>query len=304
MTVRLALIGAGHWGRAYIRTIKTIPGALLVRVASKNPQTRSLVDPEVKISGDWCQVVGSQDIDGVIVATPPATHFEIGMQALRSGLAVLMEKPLTLDLGQAQNLLKFTAKQNGLFMVDHTYLFHPAYRLIKKKSRELGAIKLIVSRAGNRGPFREDTPPLWDYAAHDLAICLDLVGKPPSSIRALREKKETLPQGRGEIIRLKLEFPGSIKADIQIGNILPAKERFFEVQLNDGALTFDNIAQTLKDAGKTIPYPPTPPLTQAVKEFIEMIALGRSDHENLKLGVEVIRLLAQCDRMLSPSEKV
>ena len=168
--VRLGLVGAGPWGANIVRTIAELPGMLLTRLASRNPRSRDLVGRKCAISTDWRDVAGARDLDGVIIATPPDTHFAIASMALSHQIPVLIEKPLTMNLGQAEKLLHLAGSRAVHVQVDHTHLYHPAFRKLKSLLPQLGSLEVIRGRAGKRGQSRADTPVLWDWGPHDLAM--------------------------------------------------------------------------------------------------------------------------------------
>src|SRR5437867_12772736 len=104
--VRLGLAGAGTWGRNYVSTIAALPNVERAGVAGRN--WRDLIDAE---------------LDGLIIATPTATHAEIALAAMERGLHVLIEKPLTMDVAQARAVRTKAAQKRLTAMVDHTQVF-------------------------------------------------------------------------------------------------------------------------------------------------------------------------------------
>ena len=287
--VRLGLIGAGRWGRNFIPTIAAVDGVDLVRIADP--------DAACATTGDWQDVVAADDVDAVIVATPPVLHAEMIEAAVAAGRPVLVEKPLTLDLEQALAVQRSVAGCGGLVMVDHIHLFNPAYRRLRELAAELGPPSGIRAEAGNHGPYRTDAPVLWDWGAHDVAMCLDLLGAVPEGVAAER----TVNDARGEILDLRLDFPGGIVADIRIGNIMD-KRRRFAVYFDGGHLLFDDLA-----ADKLTRHPPhgappdlspEPSLTCAVREFAEAVRNGETATDSLDLGVAVVEVLARLEDAL------
>ena len=306
--IRLGLIVAGRWGRNYIKTIATIDGPRLARLASRNPEIRSLVDEECIISNDWKEVAKAHDIDGVIVATPPALHAEMTCSAVARGQPVLVEKPLTLDLGQAQALRHFVTEAHGFVMVEHTLLFHPAYRALKELGSGLGPIRAIVAELGRRGPYRTDTPVLWDWGAHAVAFCLDMMGMPPEAAEAECLEQRVVENSHQENYLLRLTFPGNVSANFRIGNKMD-KRRCFTVHFDTAILVFDDLVPAKltrhpptvdftdpQGPGEAIDVPPTLPLEVAVREFSQAITGQSRDLASLDLGVAVISVLADCDR--------
>ena len=164
--VRLGLIGAGRWGRNYIKTIRNLEGIGLTYLASRNPKARQWVDEDCKITKKWKEVADVDNIDGVIIVTPPRLHAEMTRFFLDVGLPVLVEKPLTMNLGEAETLLEFAENKGSIVLVDHTQLFNPAWKSFKDYASGMGKVLKIESIAGNWGPFRRETPVLWDWGPH------------------------------------------------------------------------------------------------------------------------------------------
>lgn len=301
--MRLGLIGAGRWGRNYIRTIGEFDDVQLTRLASSNPESAKLVPQGCFINPEWREILNKDIIDGVIIATPPALHAEMVMAAVEEGLPVLVEKPLTLDLAAAVALRDFVSARDGFVMVGHTHLFHPAYRALKELLPCYGQVRTIQSEAGNFGPFRLDTPVLWDWGAHDVALCLHLLEADPVSVEAQCLEARHVPEGLGQVFDVRLFFPGDICASIRIGNILP-KTRRFSVELDQASLVYDDLAvdklaiyppvSSLGDSvihSRSVPIAATAPLNQVVREFARTIATHGGTLESLDLGVRVVEVL-------------
>ena len=148
-------------------------------------------------------------LDGIIIATPPALHAEMTRAAVACGTPVLVEKPLTLDEGEARALDSFVRDAGGLVIVDHVHLFHPAWRALKERLAGLGPVRSMRTVSGGPGPDRDDATVLWDWGSHDVAMCLDLMGALPEHARARRLEKRR----HGEAVSLRLDFPGGVRAD-------------------------------------------------------------------------------------------
>ena len=303
--VRLGLIGAGRWGRNYIRTLTGLEGVRLAGVASRNPETARMVPAGCAVSADWRSLLSKKEIDGVIIAAPAPRHAEMARAAIEAGLPALVEKPLTLDLAEAIALRDVAVSRAGFFMVGHTHLFHPAYRALKAMAPDHGPIRAIRGEAGNYGPYRRDTPVLWDWGPHDVALCLDLLGAMPEQVRANVAERRLVEGAMGEIIEMSLEFSGGVRAEIRFGNLMP-KRRWFAAHLERAVLIYDDLAPdklTLHaptkayaaptDAGVPIETPVELPLTNVVKAFEAAIRSGKYDLAPMQLGVRVIDVLAQ-----------
>jgi predicted dehydrogenase len=314
--VRLGLIGAGRWGRVYIKTIREMDGIRLSRLCSSNPESRALVDGACHMTEDWRSLLAGGDIDGVIIATPPSLHCEMTLAALRAGIPVMVEKPLTMDLSQALRIQEAAAQSDVLVLVDHTQLFQPAWSGLKDMAKRHGPVRCIRSVAGKWGPFQEDRPVLWDFGAHDVALCLDLIGESPLEVKAeLQEMRETR-EGRGEEVLVRIGFTGDLDAQVVVGNLFHEKQRRFVVYLDKLVLVMDDMKSeklvaysrnedeflwkddTSARSGMSVPVAQTLPLTVAVDTFVRGIRGERSPAFGVRLGVDVVRTLSIAEASL------
>lgn len=141
----LGVIGKGYWGDTYARTIGDM--------------------------GISCWQIGRGEIppaDGVIIATPAATHYSIAFNLIEHGVPVIIEKPVCLNTWDVQNLLFVSDLCDGIVFTGHTRLYSPLWRAYKANMPK-GARK-AVCEAG--GPCKLD--PWWDWGSHLVAMCIDL----------------------------------------------------------------------------------------------------------------------------------
>lgn len=296
--MRLGLIGAGRWGRNYIRTIAASADARLARLASRNPDSVKLAPSDCAIYADWREMLDARALDGVIIATPPGLHAEMALRAIDAGLPVLVEKPLTMNVMEARAVLEH-ARDRGVFaMVDHLHLFSPAYRMLKSMQPACGAIRAIRGDAGNHGPYRPDVPVLWDWGAHDIAMCLDMLGAPPVRVDAALLEARQVEHGIGESVAAELAFANDAAASLRWSNLMERRRRL-EVECERATLVYDDqaahklvVSESGRDRGIVIATDLA--LTVLVAEFVAAIAAGKCDLSSLELGVSVVEVVAAC----------
>lgn len=300
-TVRLGLVGAGAWGRNYIRTIAGLTGVALARVASHNPDTASLVPPDCVVTPDWRDLVGAADLDGLILAVPPKVQATIAEAAIRARLPLLLEKPVAIGVAETQRLAELASQAGVPVLVDHVYLFHPAYVALKVLVGKHGGARAIRSVGGAHGPFRPDLPVLWDWAPHGVAMCLDLVGETPCAVAGACIRSQDTPDGRGEIWALDLKFPCGTEANVTVGNLMETKNRRFTAILSEGEVTFDDCREEKlvhRGAGgeTAVPHAADRPLTRAVEAFVGGLTGHGFSGFGLDLALAVSRVIAMAER--------
>jgi predicted dehydrogenase len=303
--MRFGVIGAGRWGRNIVRTLRAMPAIEVACVASRNPATRDLVNPRCVIEADWHRLLRRSDLDCVAVATPPAFHAEMIAEAVSAGLPVFVEKPLTCDLSDAECLLDLVGAKGGYVLVDHVHLFSRPYRELKAHLSAVGRVARVDGDAGGWGPFRPDTPVLWDWGPHDAAFCVDLLNGQPDAVRARYIERRPTAGALGERLMLSAEYANAVAVEIRLSNLLESKRRCLLVEGPGGTLTYDDCAQN-----KLVYAPATggdvelfdvsgpPPLVCALSQFVLNVSTGRTSLDDLRLGVDVVRLLAAWEACL------
>jgi len=125
-------------------------------------------------------------IDAVVIVTPVFTHFELARKALLQGKHVLVEKPMTASVAEADELMNLAEQKGCTLMVDHTFLYTGAVSKIKEliEDKSIGTPRYFDSTRINLGLFQPDINVLWDLAAHDLSILAHLIDEEPVSVNA------------------------------------------------------------------------------------------------------------------------
>ena len=301
--MRVGLVGVGRFGRRYLQTLAGLPELSLVAVTSGNPATAALLPPGCALHSDWRAMLQTPDLDGVLVVTPPDSHAEIVATAIRQGLAVLVEKPLTLDLAEAEALLALPRRVP--VMVEHTQLFTAGYRMLRAGVAAAG-VSVIEVDAGGNGPWRQSVPVMWDWGAHWVAVCLDLCGRLPARCEMVTTERRTVDGGIGETLVASLMFDNGTEAHLRLSNLLDAPRRVLSVLAGDGQtwrheeLAENALTVCVDDQPpRVVPVSGPPPLTAALLEFHDVwrnwCDTGACAHRSgLELGVDVVRVLGQC----------
>ena len=316
--VRLGLVGAGPWGQKLIAALARLPAVELRAVASRNPATRSLIPEDCAVTADWRALARDPEIEGVVIATPPALHPEMALEFLAAGKAVFVEKPLALDAPSAEAVLARAKEAGVAAMTNHIHLFHPAYAELKRQLPAFGPVHGMRTRGGRRGPFRPEVPVLWDWGPHDVAFALDLLGLEPRRVRAEARETRPTPEGLGETLALSLVYDDGATAELEFGNLYDSPVRELIVRCDACDLVLDENSPTplvrlprreteaclpeenaAEGKAETIPVASEPPLERTLAAFADKIRAGRPDTVQLVLGVAVTKVLARAERALA-----
>lgn len=289
--LRLGLIGAGRWGRIFLRTLARRQDLVLVAVASGNAETAALLPAGCRLYPQWRELLDHSGLDGVIVATPPHTHIEIAQQAMRRGLPVLVEKPLCLDAEQARSFRDDVQAKQGLVMVDHIHLHSPAFVALRRLLSALGPLRSISGRAGNHGPYRRDASVLWDWGPHDLAMALALTGGKPEQVNARVVEQRLVEGGVGQTIAMDIRF-AQVDADF-VFSTLTDKTRWLRVEGDAGQLIYDDLApDKLRHDGQAVTITADMPLDCVLGAFARRIHDQDHDLADLNMAVTVVDILS------------
>jgi len=185
----ICIVGYGYWGPKLVRNFLHAAAGRAVAVCDESAGrlARARQDfPGVRTFASFDEVLADSAIDAVALATPVSTHFLLAKRALESGRHVLVEKPLTTSLRDANELITLAERQRRVLMVDHTFVYHPAVQKIKAlvDGGDLGQLRYIDSTRINLGLFQHDVNVLWDLAVHDLSIVNFLTAERPLAVSA------------------------------------------------------------------------------------------------------------------------
>ncbi|MEE2711298.1 MAG: Gfo/Idh/MocA family oxidoreductase [Planctomycetota bacterium] len=217
----VALLGLGPWGRNHLRVLCEM-GAL-----------RSVWDPDADAlshapaalrASSLEEVLSDTNVRAVVVATPARTHHALASAAMDAGKDVLVEKPLTLDEGQAADLVSRSRRQGRVLMVGHITLYHPAIVKLRDlvASGALGRMRYLYANRLNLGTVRDEEDILWSFAPHDIAVFLELLDAWPGSLSA--HGGNYLKPGRADVTVTHLEFPDGVRGHIFVSWLHPVKE--------------------------------------------------------------------------------
>ncbi|HEY8342263.1 MAG TPA: Gfo/Idh/MocA family oxidoreductase [Calditerricola sp.] len=312
--IRVAVIGAGQWGKNLVRTFYEL--GCLAAVADASPTIQEQVKqayPEVPVYADYRPLLERPDIPAVAIATPAHTHYAVAREALEAGKDVFVEKPLTLSVEEAE-LLDELARQTGrILMVGHLLLYQPAIRWIKQylASGELGDVVSLHQQRLKLGRVRTVENALWSLGVHDIAVLLDLIGKEPQRVVAVGQR--VLQPAIEDDVHLHLTFSGGVQAHLHTSWLWPTPVRKLVIVGTEGALEFDEIAQRVVlhrkgidahlqawDKGSEVVFEgQDEPLRIECEHFLSCVKTRQEPLSPARQGVAVLRVLEEASCQLA-----
>ena len=218
--IRVGVIGVGHLGRYHALKYAALEDVDLVSVADLNLQQAQLVATETGAvpCTDYRELAGK--VDAVSIAANTTSHFEVGRFCLENGMDVMMEKPITLTLQEADALLKIAAEGGRILQVGLIERFNPAMQAARP---HLNLPLFIESkRVGVFTPRSADVDVIIDLMIHDLDIILALVRAPIESISAVGAPVIT---PHTDIVNAHIIFANGCTANLTTSRVAPVAER-------------------------------------------------------------------------------
>lgn len=113
MDIRIGIIGAGYWGKNHVRNFYQL-GALHTVCDADKERLKSFKEKyqDIKVTSDYLEILKSEEIQGVVIATPAETHYQLAKEAILYKKDVLVEKPLSLRINEARELIELAEKEN------------------------------------------------------------------------------------------------------------------------------------------------------------------------------------------------
>jgi predicted dehydrogenase len=245
---RVGVVGLGAWGWNVARNFAEIKDCKLVTCCDMDERRRAAAArawPEVNPVATFDEML-AQEIDAVVIASPAVTHYELSKKALLMGRDVFVEKPFTLNLGHAEELVELADKQGSVLMVGHLLEYHPVVRRLKAmiQSGELGPLYYIYTQRVNLGRIRGDENALWSFAPHDISQILYMLGMEPTDVSV--RGQSYIQNGIEDVAFVSLYFENRIMAHIHLSWLDPHKVRKTTIVGADKMAVFDDAEATEK----------------------------------------------------------
>ena len=298
--IRVAVVGAGEFGRNHARVCREIEGAELVGVSDQDARRAAAVAKEfqTKVLANLVELRGVAD--AVSVAVPTVAHSEVGCRLMEMGLDVLVEKPMAVNLAEAEALLASAKKNKRILQVGHVERFNPAVIAVEPILNR--PLFFEVHRLGVFTPRSLDVDVIYDLMIHDLDILLALVKQPVTEVKAVGIPVLT---NKVDIAHARLEFVGGAVANVTASRVSTErvrKMRFFQ-QHEYISLDYarrDALRVSVKKPGpqpefgfQKLDAPAIEPLRAELEAFVDAVRTRKEPKTNGSAGRAALELASR-----------
>jgi predicted dehydrogenase len=232
--LRVAVIGVGHLGKIHAKLVRGVEGAILVGVVDPVREAREAVaaDLGTQAFASHSALVGQ--IDAAIIATPSRFHHAVAADLLAHGIHVFVEKPMTLSVGDADDLIAAAAARRLVLQVGHVERFNPALLAAQPHLAEPKYIEAV--RAGAFTCRSTDIGVVLDLMIHDIDVVLSLVDDEVSGVQALGS---AVLGPNEDWAQARLQFAGGCVANLSASRVAMQPQRWMQVVSHDRFLAID-----------------------------------------------------------------
>ena len=275
--IKVAVIGAGHLGKIHARIYHECQDAQLIGICD-NDLTKAKIHAETystQAFSDYKKLIGQAE--AVSIATPTTTHFKIASDFLNNHTHVMVEKPITKKIKEAENLIHLAKKNKCILQVGHVERFNPAIRTIAKFCKEP---KFIECHRLSPFPLRgTDVSVVLDLMIHDIDIILSLIKSPLKKIHAIGVNAISDFE---DIANVRLSFKNGAVCNLTSSRISDDVMRKIRIFQKDSYISLDYAQQkvvlyTKKDnkiSKQEIEVERKEPLVEELHSFIDCIKKG------------------------------
>jgi len=323
--INLGMVGLGYWGPNLLRNFTQLDGCKVKTCCDLDEialKRLKLQYPDINTTDNYTSLLDDPEIHAVVLAVSAVKHYELAKLAILNNKHVFVEKPLTLNVCHAEELIQLAQQNNVKLMVGHLMEYHPAIEKLKQmiQNQELGDIYYLYSQRVNLGRIRKDENALWSLAPHDISIIMYLLESEP--INASAKGQSYLQEGIEDVVFLNMEFPNKIMANVQLSWLDPHKIRKTTIVGSKKMVVFDDTDQSemiriydkgvsnpsydsfgeslsLRFGDLTIPYVKmVEPLRLECQHFIDCITNDKQPRSDGMDGLKVVRVLQAAQKSL------
>jgi predicted dehydrogenase len=241
--LQFGVIGYGYWGPQLVRNLGSLKNSSVEYIADLDDGQLARAHTHhryTQLTHATSDLFASA-IDGVVIATPVHTHYQLARAALLADKHVLVEKPLAAKTSEVEELAKLAEERKRVLMVGYTFLYHSAVRELRRIITEgqLGKLYYIDAQRLNLGLFRQDVNVVWDLAPHDLSILRYLLDADPVAVRATGAAH--IQRNIQDVTYIHMIYASGVIAHLQVSWLHPLKVRRLTVVGNHKMAIYDDV---------------------------------------------------------------
>ena len=287
---KLGIIGIGNWGKNLVRELSKIH---CIKKCSSNGNLKNIRwlkknYPSIQYVSDSKEIFADKEINAIIIATPINTHYKLVKKALLSKKHVFVEKPISTNLSEAEELIEIAKKNNLLLFVGHIFIFNEIFKkLIQISNREnITHLNFLWNKFGT---FDEDI--FLNLVSHDLSIILALFGK-PKKIKLINKFGVI---SKCDVVTLILELPNKKTCQIHVNRCSNHKQKYVTIFTQKNIYVWDDLS-LFKNNKKTNSFKLVfqskyTPLEIECKEFVKKLNETNISFEFANIAKDVIQVI-------------
>ena len=241
--LRVGVVGVGYWGSKHVRTMRSLDCVEQVVVIDPSAERVARLRhsfPEVAAFPTLDDAL--DDVDALVVATPPSTHAQLAIRAMEAGKQVLVEKPFATSVAEAEAMSACAERNDVVLMVGHTFEYHAAVWALREMVRngELGELYYIDTARLNLGLYQRDVNVLFDLAPHDISILNYVLDSQPVSVECWASRHAHRRLEDIAYMRVRYESP-AVEANVHVSWLDPCKVRRVTMVGSAKMVVFDDL---------------------------------------------------------------
>lgn len=316
--IGVAVVGCGYWGPNLLRNLRTSSRFTVKLACDLDPEAllRAAAWAE-GVTPTFADVLDAGAVDAVVIATPPETHADLAVAALRAGKHVWVEKPMATSVADAYRMVEEAEKAHRVLFVDHTFVYAPAVEVLAGlvKNGDLGRIRGFDSVRVNLGIVQRTQNVVWDLAPHDLSIFEAVVGRRIEAVRAVLYRRLG-PDHPATLAHVDFAAADDVVGHLTLDWVAPVKTRRTTFTGDRQMAVYDDTDPARRvwvyDAGAGVTeenrveyrsgavvlprVPQTEPLSKAVAHFADCLENGYTPRTDGAMGLRIVGVLEAIDR--------
>jgi predicted dehydrogenase len=269
--LRAGVIGVGYLGRFHAQKYAALENVDLVGVADVSRERAEKVAAEVGTTAftNYGELLAQVDLVSIVV--PTQHHFPVAKECLEAGCHILLEKPVTQTVAEADELIRMAADRHLVFQVGHLERFNPAILALR------GVLKNPLFIESHRlAPFKTrgtDVNVVLDLMIHDIDIILNMV---PSTVKVVNSVGVPVLSNEVDIANARLQFENGCVANVTASRASREAMRKIRIFQSDAYISIDYQERKIaifRKGGEGLPIPGLPNVTMEEKSFEQGDAL-------------------------------